>query len=213
MQNQGQMETSSKTSSNVSSGTANAATGPSVSGNTSAAGDSGDVYEFKSSKEPTPVRGSSSSPNPNPEKDKDGTKSTGSQAAQSSGNNVSAAGSATTSSGETTTTSITADDAPAVSASPSSKRSFESDNTEEQDEENRRKKRKESEPVKENIKGNNAGRQSTGRNAGNAGEKVRLPRFIKIFYRMFYSRYTKTYKVGGLDNHSMLFPVEVSKAL
>ncbi|CAK9805453.1 Ankyrin repeat domain-containing protein 12 [Anthophora plagiata] len=146
-QNQGQMETSSKTSSNVSSGTVNAASGSNTSGNTSSTGDSGDVYEFKSSKEPTPVRGASSSPNPNPEKDKDGSKSTGGQGGQGSGNNVSTA------------------------ASPSSKRAFESDNTEEQDEENRRKKRKDSEPVKENLKGTTTGRQSTGRNAANTGEK------------------------------------------
>ncbi|CAL7944521.1 unnamed protein product [Xylocopa violacea] len=170
-QNQGQMDTSSKTSSNVSSGTANAASGSSASGNTSTTGDSGDVYEFKSSKEPTPVRGASSSPNPNPEKDKDGSKSSGSQGAPSGGNNVSNAGSAATSSGEATSASITTDDAPAVSASPSSKRAFESDNAEEQDDENRRKKRKDSEPAKENLKGNITGRQSTGRNAANTGEK------------------------------------------
>ncbi|XP_060816503.1 ankyrin repeat domain-containing protein 12 isoform X1 [Bombus pascuorum] len=170
-QNQGQMETSSKTSSNVSSGTVNAVSGSSTSGNTSSTGDSGDVYEFKSSKEPTPVRGASSSPNPNPEKDKDGNKSANNQGSQSSGNNVSTAGSATTSSGETTTSSITTDDAPAVSASPSSKRAFESDNAEEQDEEIRRKKRKDSEPAKENLKGTTTGRQSTGRNSANTGEK------------------------------------------
>ncbi|OAD55137.1 Ankyrin repeat domain-containing protein 12 [Eufriesea mexicana] len=116
-QNQGQMETSSKTSSNVSSGTVNVVSGSSTSGNTSSAGDNGDVYEFKSSKEPTPVRGASSSPNPNPEKDKDGSKSAGNQGGQSSGSNVSTAGSATTSSGETTTASITTDDAPACTKS------------------------------------------------------------------------------------------------
>ncbi|XP_033315390.1 serine-rich adhesin for platelets isoform X2 [Bombus bifarius] len=170
-QNQGQMETSSKTSSNVSSGTVNAVSGSSTSGNTSSTGDSGDVYEFKSSKEPTPVRGASSSPNPNPEKDKDGNKSANNQGSQSSGNNVSTAGSATTSSGETATASITTDDAPAVSASPSSKRAFESDNAEEQDEEIRRKKRKDSEPAKENLKSTTTGRQSTGRNSANTGEK------------------------------------------
>ncbi|XP_076181525.1 uncharacterized protein LOC143153820 isoform X2 [Ptiloglossa arizonensis] len=171
-QNQSQMETSSKASSNVSSGTVSAASGSSASGNTSSStADSGDVYEFKSSKEPTPVRGSSSSPNPNPEKDKDGSKSAGGQGNQSGGNNASTTGSSTTSSGETTTTSITTDDAPAVSASPSSKRAFESDNTDEQDEENRRKKRKDSEPTKENSKGTTTGRQSTGRNAASTGEK------------------------------------------
>ncbi|KAK9300116.1 hypothetical protein QLX08_007051 [Tetragonisca angustula] len=169
-QNQNQMETSSKTSSNISSGVVNAVSGSSTSGNTSSTGDSSDVYEFKSSKEPTPVRGASSSPNPNPEKDKDGSKSGSNQGNQSGSNNVSTAGSAT-SSGETTTASITTDDAPAISASPSSKRAFESDNTEEQDEENRRKKRKDSEPVKENLKGTTTGRQSTGRNSTNTGEK------------------------------------------
>ncbi|CAD1473880.1 unnamed protein product, partial [Heterotrigona itama] len=167
--NQGQMETS-KTSSNISSGAVNAVSGSSTSGNTSSTGDSSDVYEFKSSKEPTPVRGASSSPNPNLEKDKDSNKSAGNQGNQSGSNNVSTAGSAT-SSGETTTASITTDDAPAISASPSSKRAFESDNTEEQDEENRRKKRKDSEPVKENLKGTTTGRQSTGRNSTNTGEK------------------------------------------
>ncbi|XP_043252281.1 ankyrin repeat domain-containing protein 11 isoform X2 [Colletes gigas] len=170
-QNQSQMETSSKASSNVSAVTANAASGSSTSGNTSSsAADSGDVYEFKSSKEPTPVRGSSSSPNPNLEKDKDGSKSSGGQGGPSGGNNTSAAGSST-SSGEITTTSVATDDAPTISASPSSKRAFESDNTDEQDEENRRKKRKDSEPTKENSKGATTGRQSTGRNAANTGEK------------------------------------------
>ncbi|XP_061936143.1 ankyrin repeat domain-containing protein 12 isoform X2 [Apis cerana] len=169
-QNQGQMETSSKTSSNVSSGTVNAVSGSSTSGNTSSTSDSSDVYEFKSSKEPTPVRGASSSPNPNPEKDKDGNKSVGNQGGQNGGNNVSTANSAT-SSGETTTASITTDDAPAVSASPSSKRAFENDNTEEQDEENRRKKRKDSEPIKENLKNTTTGRQSTSRNTTNTVEK------------------------------------------
>ncbi|XP_012149888.1 uncharacterized protein LOC100877457 isoform X2 [Megachile rotundata] len=168
-QNQGQMENSSKTS-NVSSGTVNAASGSATTGNTSSATDSGDVYEFKSSKEPTPVRGASSSPNPNPEKDKDGSKPGSNQGGQNGGNNVSTVGS-TTSSGETTTSSISSDDAPTVSASPSSKRAFESDNTEEQDEENRRKKRKDSEPVKENLKSTTTGRQSAGRNSANTGEK------------------------------------------
>nr|XP_012149890.1 PREDICTED: ankyrin repeat domain-containing protein 11 isoform X6 [Megachile rotundata] len=169
LQNQGQMENSSKTS-NVSSGTVNAASGSATTGNTSSATDSGDVYEFKSSKEPTPVRGASSSPNPNPEKDKDGSKPGSNQGGQNGGNNVSTVGS-TTSSGETTTSSISSDDAPTVSASPSSKRAFESDNTEEQDEENRRKKRKDSEPVKENLKSTTTGRQSAGRNSANTGEK------------------------------------------
>ncbi|XP_076641064.1 uncharacterized protein LOC143352449 [Halictus rubicundus] len=170
-QNQGQMETSMKTS-NVSSGTVNAVSGSGTSGNTSsAANDNGDVYEFKSSKEPTPVRGASSSPNPNPEKDKDGSKSTSGQGNQSGSNNASTTGGSTTSSSETTTTSIPADDAATVSASPSSKRAFEGDNAEEQDEENRRKKRKDSEPVKENLKNTTTGRQSTGRNTANSGEK------------------------------------------
>lgn len=168
-QNQSQMETS-KTSSNISSGVVNAVSGSSTSGNTSSTGDNSDVYEFKSSKEPTPVRGASSSPNPNSEKDKDGNKSACNQGNQSGSNNVSTAGNATSSS-ETTTASITTDDVPAISASPSSKRAFESDNTEEQDEENRRKKRKDSEPVKENLKGTTTGRQSTGRNSTNTGEK------------------------------------------
>ncbi|KOX80099.1 Ankyrin repeat domain-containing protein 12 [Melipona quadrifasciata] len=167
--NQSQMETS-KTSSNISSGVVNAVSGSSTSGNTSSTGDNSDVYEFKSSKEPTPVRGASSSPNPNSEKDKDGNKSACNQGNQSGSNNVSTAGNATSSS-ETTTASITTDDVPAISASPSSKRAFESDNTEEQDEENRRKKRKDSEPVKENLKGTTTGRQSTGRNSTNTGEK------------------------------------------
>ncbi|XP_015429415.1 PREDICTED: ankyrin repeat domain-containing protein 12 [Dufourea novaeangliae] len=170
-QNQSQMETSTKTS-NVSSGTVNAVSGSSTSGNPpSTATDSGDVYEFKSSKEPTPVRGASSSPNPNPEKDKDGNKSAGSQGNQGSSSSASTAGGSTTSSGETTTTSATTDDTSTVSASPSSKRAFESDNTEEQDEENRRKKRKDSEPVKESLKSTATGRQGTGRNTANIGEK------------------------------------------
>ncbi|XP_017881141.1 ankyrin repeat domain-containing protein 12 isoform X2 [Ceratina calcarata] len=171
-QNQGQMESSSKTSTSASSGPANAA--PSVSSasgnNTSSAGDTGDVYEFKSSKEATPVRGSSSSPNPNTDKDKDAGKSASNQGAQGGSSNASAAGNATASS-ETTSTLTATDEAPATSASPSSKRSFESDNAEEQDEEIRRKKRKDSEPVKDNLKSNATGRQGAGRNAVGTGEK------------------------------------------
>ncbi|XP_023244960.1 uncharacterized transmembrane protein DDB_G0289901 [Copidosoma floridanum] len=42
---------------------------PNSSSSSSSSADGGDIYEFKSSKEATPVRGSSSSPNLNPDKD------------------------------------------------------------------------------------------------------------------------------------------------
>ncbi|KAM0732593.1 Ankyrin repeat domain-containing protein 12 [Formica fusca] len=142
-QGQSSMETSSKTSANTSSASGNAISGTSTSGNASST-DSGDIYEFKSSKEPTPVRGASSSPNPNPDKDKDG---------------------------GTITTPLTSDEVSTASMSPSSKRTFEGDNAEEQDEENRRKKRKDSENAKETAKNNTLGRQNINRNAVGGGEK------------------------------------------
>ncbi|XP_011500098.1 PREDICTED: dentin sialophosphoprotein [Ceratosolen solmsi marchali] len=66
----------------------------SSSSSSSSSADGGDVYEFKSSKEATPVRGSSSSPNPNPEKDnKDGASAAlSASSANSQGSGVGAAG-------------------------------------------------------------------------------------------------------------------------
>ncbi|XP_018404451.1 PREDICTED: serine-rich adhesin for platelets [Cyphomyrmex costatus] len=165
IQGQGSMETSSKMPINVSSANSNTVLS---TGNMSSSTDSGDVYEFKSSKEPTPVRGASSSPNPNLDKDKDGSgKSSTVQGSQNSGNNVSTTGSSSTPVNEATMVSLTStDEVSAVStSSPSAKRIFEGDNLEEQDEENRRKKRKDSEGAKENTKNNPTGRQSTGRNS------------------------------------------------
>ncbi|XP_018043852.1 PREDICTED: serine-rich adhesin for platelets [Atta colombica] len=165
IQGQGSMETSSKMSINVSSANSNTVLG---TGNMSSSTDSGDVYEFKSSKEPTPVRGASSSPNPNLDKDKDGSgKPSNVQGSQTSGNNASTTGNLSTSVSEATMVSLTStDEASAVStSSPSAKRIFESDNSEKKDEENRRKKRKDSETAKENTKNNPTGRQSTGRNS------------------------------------------------
>ncbi|XP_014482395.1 PREDICTED: cell wall protein IFF6 isoform X4 [Dinoponera quadriceps] len=183
-QGQGQMETSSKTPANsASSAGANAGSGSTSSGNASASSaDSGDVYEFKSSKEPTPVRGASSSPNPDKEKD-GGKPSSGSQGSQVSGGSSggggasAAAGGSSTSTGETTTAPLSTDEAAAAASttSPSTKRAFEGDNADEQDEENRRKKRKESENAKENTKAGATGRQSAGRNAAGASEKCTKP--------------------------------------
>ncbi|KAJ8669851.1 hypothetical protein QAD02_001110, partial [Eretmocerus hayati] len=77
-----QMDSSSQKSSNTGGASSSTMTGVTSSGGNSTGGanssassaDGGDVYEFKSSKEATPVRGSSSSPNPN--MDKDGKEST-----------------------------------------------------------------------------------------------------------------------------------------
>ncbi|XP_039306301.1 ankyrin repeat domain-containing protein 12 isoform X2 [Solenopsis invicta] len=170
IQGQGSMETSSKVPINVSSTNSNTA---SNTGNASSSTDSGDVYEFKSSKEPTPVRGASSSPNPNPDKDKDGSsKPSSGQGNQSSGSNTSTIGNSSASASEATMAPLTSsDETSAVStSSPSAKRVFDGDNTEEQDEENRRKKRKDSENMKD-MKNNLTSRQSTGRNVASSGEK------------------------------------------
>ncbi|XP_014230586.1 uncharacterized protein LOC106654938 isoform X4 [Trichogramma pretiosum] len=71
--NSKEMETVSSSSSTTKSSNASAAPAALAKGNTSSSSssaDASDVYEFKSSKEATPVRGSSTSPNPNPnEKD------------------------------------------------------------------------------------------------------------------------------------------------
>ncbi|XP_011879207.1 PREDICTED: ankyrin repeat domain-containing protein 12 isoform X2 [Vollenhovia emeryi] len=170
VQGQNSMEASSKVPINVSSTNSNTASG---TGNASSSADSGDVYEFKSSKEPTPVRGTSSSPNPNPDKDKDSGKPSNGQGSQSGGGNVSTIGSSSTSITEATMAPLTSsEDTSAVStSSPSAKRVFEGETTDEQDEENRRKKRKDSEVTKESTKNNPTGRQSTGRNTVNSGEK------------------------------------------
>jgi len=157
------MDTSPKTSANM-----NAISN--ISGNASSSTDNGDVYEFKSSKEPTPVRGTSSSPNPNLDKDKD-SKSSNNQGGQNISSNVSTA--CMSISSETMTIPLTSDEISTVLTSPSSKRIFEGENMEEQDEENRRKKRKDSETVKENAKNNTTGRQNTNRNVTGSGEKVR----------------------------------------
>jgi len=140
-----------------------------ISGNASSSTDNGDVYEFKSSKEPTPIRGASSSPNPNLDKDKD-SKSLNSQGGQNTSSNVSTA---CISISNETTVPLISDEISTVLTSPSSKRIFEGENMEEQDEENRRKKRKDSEIVKENAKNNTTGRQSINRNVTGSGEKVR----------------------------------------
>ncbi|XP_011632507.1 mucin-5AC [Pogonomyrmex barbatus] len=170
---QGSMETSSKMPVNASSVNPSTASG---TGNASSSTESGDIYEFKSSKEPTPVRGASSSPNPNLDKDKDGGgKPSGpnGQGNQSGGSSASTIGNSLTSINEATIAPLVSSDETlsVPTSSPSSKRIYEGDNTEEQDEENRRKKRKDSENAKESTKNNPTGRQSTGRNAANSGEK------------------------------------------
>lgn len=170
------METSSKTPVNTSSVSTNAASGTSTSGNASST-DSGDIYEFKSSKEPTPVRGASSSPNP--DKDKDGGKSSNGQNNHGGDNNASGS---SISINEAITTPLTTDEVSTASMSPTAKRNFEGDNVEEQDEEVRRKKRKDSENTKETAKANTLGRQNINRNAVGGGEKVRIDiTFVCIF--------------------------------
>lgn len=163
------MDTSPKAS--VNAANMNAVSGTNISGNASSSTDNGDVYEFKSSKEPTPVRGASLSPNPNLDKDKDGNKSSNGQGSQNTNSN--AATTCMSMSNEAMTVSLTSDEISTILTSPSSKRIFEGDNIEEQDEENRRKKRKDSESAKENTKNNITGRQSTNRNVISGGEKVR----------------------------------------
>ncbi|XP_012281768.1 mucin-19 isoform X2 [Orussus abietinus] len=161
----GPMDGSSKTSSGPA---APPASGPASCGGASA--DGGDVYEFKSSKEATPVRGASSSPVP--EKDREGSKAQSGGGGQGGGGGATGGGTAATpaASSDAATPSSGADDA-AVAASPScGKRAFEGDPVDEQDEENRRKKRKDSEGTKEGPKGA-AGRQTTGRSGAGAGEK------------------------------------------
>nr|XP_050853087.1 ankyrin repeat domain-containing protein 12 [Vespula vulgaris]XP_050853088.1 ankyrin repeat domain-containing protein 12 [Vespula vulgaris] len=169
-QSQGQMESSSKMPLSGSSAITNVS-GSNGSGNASSSADNGDVYEFKSSKEPTPVRGTSSSPNPNPEKDKENGKALSGQIGQNNGNNTTTTGGSTTTTTDSTAASSTSDDPSTISSSPSTKRAFEGDNADDQDEENRRKKRKDTENVKDGVKSTPTGRQSTGRNATNAGEK------------------------------------------
>ncbi|XP_035719609.1 ankyrin repeat domain-containing protein 12-like isoform X2 [Vespa mandarinia] len=169
-QSQGQMESSSKMPLSGSSAITNVS-GSSGSGNATSTADNGDVYEFKSSKEPTPVRGTSSSPNPNPEKDKENGKSLSGQINQNNGNNATTSGGSTTTTSDSTAASSTSDDPSSISSSPSTKRAFEGDNADDQDEENRRKKRKDTENVKDGVKSTPTGRQSTGRNATNAGDK------------------------------------------
>ncbi|KAL0100821.1 hypothetical protein PUN28_019301 [Cardiocondyla obscurior] len=167
VQSQNSMEASSKMPINVSSANSSIVSGI---GNAASSTDSGDVYEFKSSKEPTPVRSTSLSPNP--DKDKDGSKPSNSHNNQTGGNNTSTTNSSTSVT-ETTMTPLTSTDdaSAALTSSPSSKRIFEGDTAEEQDEENRRKKRKDSEGAKESTKSNPSGRQSTSRNAASSGEK------------------------------------------
>ncbi|XP_072751401.1 uncharacterized protein [Anoplolepis gracilipes] len=167
-QGQGSMETSSKTPANTSAST-NAVPGSSNASSNASSTDSGDIYEFKSSKEPTPVRGASSSPNPDKDKDSGGKSSNG-QNNHSGDNNASTASNSSISANEAITT-LTSDEVSIASMSPSSKRTFEGDNTEEQDEENRRKKRKDSENAKETAKNNTLGRQNINRNTVGGGEK------------------------------------------
>ncbi|XP_015117345.1 ankyrin repeat domain-containing protein 12 isoform X2 [Diachasma alloeum] len=170
--NQGQMEAAKSTPSTVQGSSSTTTTTTTTAGAqpstpssaSSSAGapavDNSDVYEFKSSKEATPVRGSSSSPNP-PEKEKDTPKASGGASqveapASSSESTPAAAGGAGAAEGT-------------AAGSPSAKRAYEG-NEDEQDEENRRKKRKESEGSKD-AKGPASGRASAGRAAVGASEK------------------------------------------
>ena len=194
------MEASSKVSS-APSGTGNVISSSSSSGGTSTSTvDNNDVYEFKSSKEATPVRGSSTSPNPEKEKD---SKSSGNQS--QSGNTGGTGGTSSNSSGEASTTSGV-DDA-IISTSPSSKRPFEGDNTEEQDEENRKKKRKDIENLKDNPKGNASGRQNIGRNNANAGEKV----FLNSVFSRIFSNSVENFLLSYFILHFKNCPISVYK--
>ncbi|XP_063983225.1 ankyrin repeat domain-containing protein 12 isoform X2 [Diachasmimorpha longicaudata] len=167
--NQGQMETAKSTASTVqgSSSTTTTTTAgvtSTPSGITSSAGtpavDNSDVYEFKSSKEATPVRGASSSPNP-PEKERDGSKT-------NSGASQAEAPPSTSESTPATAGGAGATEGASV-GSPGAKRPY--DGTEdEQDEENRRKKKKDSEGSKD-AKGPASGRATTGRAAVGATDK------------------------------------------
>ncbi|XP_011311574.1 dentin sialophosphoprotein isoform X2 [Fopius arisanus] len=157
--NQVQMDTAKSTPSTVpgSSTTTTTTSGSSTPSNAApGAGapaiDNSDVYEFKSSKEATPVRGSSSSPNP-PDKEKEISKTSQTTEAQTTSSESTPAASGGTGAGDNS-----------GGASPTAKRSYEG-NEDEQDEENKRKKRKESEGSKD-AKGPAAGRASTGRTAG-----------------------------------------------
>ncbi|XP_015594985.1 uncharacterized protein LOC107267582 [Cephus cinctus] len=167
VQNQSQMDASSKTST-ASSGSNSSSTGQSNSGNQST--DNGDVYEFKSSKEATPVRGANSPPNINSDKEKDSKPLVGTGNISTATGNISA---------NSTETTVQNSEEGTVSTSPSSssKRSFDGDVIEDQDDENRRKKRKDSEAPKDNAKSASSGRQTTGRNnvAQEKLEKVSSP--------------------------------------
>ncbi|XP_014603466.1 PREDICTED: ankyrin repeat domain-containing protein 12 [Polistes canadensis] len=169
-QSQGQMESSSKMPLSGSSSITNVS-GSNGSGNATSSTDNSDVYEFKSSKEPTPVRGTSSSPNPNPEKDKENGKNLSGQIGQNNSNNATTNSSSTTTTNDSNTASSTSDDTASTITSPSAKRAYDGDHTEDQDEEIKKKKRKEMENVKDGAKNTPTGRQSTGRNATNTGDK------------------------------------------
>lgn len=161
------MEGSSKAT-GVAAGSGNAISPNSNSGGGGASTwsvDNNDVYEFKSSKEATPVRGSSTSPNP--EKEKDAKSGTQGQSGNTTGGSIS-----NSSSGDASTTSGI--DEVAMTTSPSSKRPFEGDTADEQDDENRKKKRKDAENPKDNPKGGATGRQNAGRNSANTGDKVTI---------------------------------------
>ncbi|XP_043495142.1 ankyrin repeat domain-containing protein 12-like [Polistes fuscatus] len=169
-QSQGQMESSSKMPLSSSSSITNVS-GSNGSGNATSSADNSDVYEFKSSKEPTPVRGTSSSPNPNPEKDKENGKNLSGQIGQNNSNNATTNSSSTTTTNDSNTASSTSDDTSSTTTSPNAKRAYDGDHAEDQDEEIKKKKRKEMENVKEGAKNTPTGRQSTGRNATNTGDK------------------------------------------
>lgn len=162
-----------------------AGAGPGGNGN-SASTETGDVYEFKSSKEATPVRGTSCSPNPEKEQEKEKEPGgTGSGNHQEAGNIATATASGgqavqsetiTGSSGTLTMGTGGNDSHAGIVGSPSAKRPYESaDNTDEQaDDEIRRKKRKDSEATNKDSggKGQGTGRQNLARNATSANDKV-----------------------------------------
>ncbi|XP_034946330.1 ankyrin repeat domain-containing protein 12 isoform X2 [Chelonus insularis] len=163
---QGQMDTTKSSSSTTSSSpaTSTASSGGSTTPGNTSAPDSTDVYEFKTSKEATPVRGSS--PNPSGDKDKDVGKTGQAQGSNNSPGNSNPSSSNTSDSGANTNASIaTGATENQTTGSPAPKRTHENDTNDEQDDENRRKKRKEVEP-KDGTKNSNSGRASTGRASG-----------------------------------------------
>ncbi|XP_043278410.1 dentin sialophosphoprotein [Venturia canescens] len=165
-------------------------TGTSTGGNGNlTTNETNDVYEFKSSKEATPVRGSSCSPNPEKDHEKDkeiaaalasGNQDAGGIAicsgsgSQIEQNETMGANSANLMMANVAGVGGGSDSHVGIAGSPSAKRPHEpSDNPEEQEDEMRRKKRKDSEVTGKDSSGKGQGtsRQNVGRNGANLNDK------------------------------------------